>query len=96
MTDEAVEQPVSVTDNGVRSFLPPTFCFDLHDRSGILVATVSGVAWPQAGLADFEAVARLTVEGLRATGVVSEYDAGPQARTSGRRFLIRDTTTNGI
>lgn len=91
MTERRVEQAVRVVDNGVRSFIPPTFCFELRDESRNLVATVSQVIWAEENVADFDALETLRSEGLRATGTISEYDAGPQARRVGRRFTIRNT-----
>ncbi|MFC8447777.1 hypothetical protein [Kitasatospora sp. NPDC057223] len=91
MTGQQVDQPVRITDNGVRSFIPPTFCFELHHESGSLVATVSEVLLAARNVSDFEALELLRAEGLRATGTLSEYDAGPQARQAGLRFTIRNT-----
>jgi hypothetical protein len=86
-----VDEPVKVTDNGVRSFIPPTFCFDLHNAAGQLVDTVSQVVidvFEQRGLRDFDAVAWLDQSRLWALGSISEYDAGPEARVPGKRFTI--------
>ncbi len=78
-------------DNGVRSFIPPTFCFELIDASEVLVATVSRVTWHGRGLSDFDATTALQSESLWVTGSVSDYDAGPQARETGRGFTITDS-----
>ncbi|WP_331736456.1 hypothetical protein OG426_54590 (plasmid) [Streptomyces canus] len=90
MTEEQVDH-VQVSDNGVRSFIPPTFCFDLTSGSGERIATVSQIVMSD-GTADFEALKTLTRKGLRVSGTVSDYDAGPQARITGRRFVIEETT----
>jgi hypothetical protein len=94
MTDRVVrvvDEPVKITDNGVRSFLPPTFCFELRNINGHLVDTVSQlvvVAPEQEGLRDFDALALLDRFRLWALGRILEYDAGPEARIPGRRFEI--------
>jgi len=97
-TVRRVDQPVKVTDNGIRSFVPPTFCFDLHDASGVLVDTVSQLimdAPEQRGLRDFEALALLDRFGLLAIGLISEYDSGPQAQgVPGKRFSIERCVNN--
>ncbi len=93
MTEGTVERPVRVVDNGRRSFIPPTFCFELRDAaSDAPVATVSHVVLSHPPRGDFDAVRHLTDEGLAATGVISRYDAGPQAREPGLRFTIHATT----
>jgi hypothetical protein len=91
VTDQPIDQFVRVVDNGVRSFIPPTFCFDLVDESGALVATVSRISWNARNLSDFDAVTALQSESLGVTGIISEYDAGPQARKSGQGFTILST-----
>ncbi|HLI89524.1 MAG TPA: hypothetical protein VKV37_12600 [Ktedonobacteraceae bacterium] len=92
MAIQEINQPVKVIDNGIRSFIPPCFCFELRDRSNSLVATVSQVALEVEGhprLKDFEVVDLFRQNELWALGTISEYDAGPQARETGRRFTIR-------
>jgi hypothetical protein len=100
MATRRITTPVEVRDNGVRSFIPPTFCFDLVTVAGDVVDTVSAVVLQAPGrarrLEDFEAVQQLSEDALMALGEVSEYDAGPQARELGRRFtatelIARDT-----
>jgi hypothetical protein len=92
MESWAIEFPVEVRDNGVRSFIPPCFCFELRDASGNVVATVSEVVLEVPGQAeqvrDFDAVGFLDRNGLLALGNISEYNAGPQAREPGRRFSV--------
>jgi hypothetical protein len=95
LTEQRIDQPVKLTDNGVRSFIPPTFCFELHDETGNVIATVSQIIWTEQGASDFEVVGRLESSCLRATGIVSEYEAGPQARQPGRRFAIHGVVSNG-
>jgi len=86
-----VDEPVHVTDNGVRSFIPPTFCFELRDSSGALVRTVSRLRWDTASLSDFDAMEELARRGVAAVGAVTEYDAGPMARMPGMEFAVSDT-----
>jgi hypothetical protein len=90
MTTQEIKDPVGISDNGVRSYIPPTFNFELRNSSGRLIATVSQVVWPDRNLTDYDAVATLSADGKRAKGMLSEYDAGPQARESGIRFTIGD------
>lgn len=89
MNEQRIDRPVRVSDNGVRSFIPPTFCFDLIDDAGVRVATVSRVVLDSPPLRDFDLVATFTREHLRATGAIAAYDAGEQAREAGRCFTIR-------
>lgn len=85
---QRVDRPVRISDNGVRSFLPPTFCFELRDGTDTLVATVSQVLLPERSVADFELLELFAAEKLTATGVITGYDAGAQARVAGRRFTV--------
>ena len=89
MADQLMDSPVEVRDNGIRSFIPPTFCFDLlNPLTGILVTTVSQLVLGAVGFSqetDFEALEILTRRQLLTTGLISDYDAGPQAREPGRR-----------
>ncbi|MFG3254666.1 hypothetical protein [Streptomyces sp. NPDC048172] len=90
----AVETPVRVVDNGVRSFVPPTFCFELWDAAGNHVATVSRVVMSDPDdreLADFDAVA--TLGETRFLGRIDPYDAGPDARGQGARFTVTARVT---
>ncbi|MEE1738191.1 hypothetical protein [Streptomyces sp. BE147] len=92
MTAQQVTLPVRVSDNGVRSFIPPTFCFELHDRTGTLVFTVSRVVWTERSTEDFDAVALLRAGRLLAAGGhIESYDAGPQAREPGLVFTFAAT-----
>lgn len=86
-----VDEPVIVVDNGVRSFIPPTFCFELRAEDDSLVDTVSRVVLRDADLYDFAAVEELARKGLRAAGEVHNYDAGPQAQIPGKSFEIDRT-----
>lgn len=85
-----IDEPVHVTDNGVRSFIPPAFCFDLRDPAGVLAQTVSRLRWDTEALEDFDVVAELERRGAAAVGAVTEYDAGPMARTPGRQFTVAE------
>lgn len=90
MTAQKVDQAVTVLDNGIRSFIPPNFCFELVDRSGALFAIVSEVVVADnTDIRDFDAVALLEREQAWATGEIEEYDAGPKAQKNGMRFTIR-------
>ncbi|MDJ1135010.1 hypothetical protein [Streptomyces iconiensis] len=94
MTHRTVHTPVRVVDNGVRSFLPPTFCFELWDETGALVATVSQVVLADQDdreMTDFEALGALHGEELRAVGRIDPYDAGPGAPSPGARFTVTGT-----
>jgi hypothetical protein len=92
MADQVVAVPVSLRYNGVTSFIPPTFCFDLIDAAGETVATVSDVVIdvPSRGSAvhGLEAIEALREDGALAVGSISEYDAGATARQQGRRFTV--------
>ncbi|RDI50119.1 hypothetical protein [Nocardia mexicana] len=85
MTEKIVE-PVRITDNGVRSFIPPTFCFELRDLGDTLVETVSRVIHGERR--DFDVVADLRLRHMAALGRITDYDAGPQARVPGKQFTI--------
>jgi hypothetical protein len=85
-----VAEPVTVADNGVRSFVPPTFCFELRDGKGELVATVSQIVMPGIELTDFDLITEVTRAGALLTGTITPYDAGPTARRPGSRFTITD------
>jgi len=91
MSGLEIDEPVIVVDNGVRSFIPPTFCFELRAEDDSVVDTVSRVVLREADLLDFDVIEELTRKGLRATGEVRAYDAGPQARSSGKSFEINRT-----
>jgi hypothetical protein len=88
----SVSSPVELRDNGVRSFLPPNFCFELRDASGNVVATVSRLILEVEGqtepMKDFDALEFLHTNQLMALGDISEYDAGPEAREPGRQLSI--------
>lgn len=89
MATQSIDSPVEVRDNGVRSFIPPSFCFDLRSSSGGVVATVSQIVLTVRGnLEDFGALDFLNQNELLAVGSISEYDAGAQAREPGRRFTV--------
>jgi hypothetical protein len=91
VAEHRIDTPVVVRDNGIRSFIPPSYCFDLVDGSGDVVEVVSAIALRGQGLpdlADFDAVKYLGDNNLVALGEVAEYDAGPQAREPGRRFTV--------
>ncbi|MER5886160.1 hypothetical protein ABT160_20250 [Streptomyces sp. NPDC001941] len=91
-----VDRPVRVVDNGLRSFVPPAFCFELRDAvAGTLIATVSRVVLGGRGagvpaLQDFEAVGHLEATGRAVTGVITPYDAGPSAREPGLCFTTEE------
>src|SRR4051812_47225335 len=97
MARQSIDSPVEVRDNGVRSFIPPSFCFELRSRSGDIVATVSQIVLAVPGNTqgdkDFSALDFLSQNGLLAVGNISEYDAGSQAREPGRRFTITGLVT---
>ncbi|WP_157254617.1 hypothetical protein [Nonomuraea typhae] len=97
MTVPLVE-PVQVSDNGVRSFIPPTFCFVLRDHTGQPVDVVSSllITMEARQLRDYDALALLERFGLWCVGSVDEYDAGPQAQTPGRRFSITKCLNNPV
>ncbi|MFI6497988.1 hypothetical protein [Nonomuraea typhae] len=93
-----LEEPVQVSDNGVRSFIPPTLCFVLRNRSGDPVDVVSSllITMDARQFRDFEALALLDQFGLWCIGSVDEYDAGPEAQAPGRRFSIRKCLNNPV
>jgi hypothetical protein len=91
METRDINLPVKVTDNGLRSFIPPCFCFELRDHSNTLVEIVSQVVLEVADrprLRDFEVLDMLHQNGLSTLGTISDYDAGSEARETGRRFTI--------
>lgn len=88
----AIDEPVRISDNGIRSFIPPTFCFDLRNAAGELVKTVSRVVLIDPSLSDYDAVAYLSQNHLWVTGEVTDYDAGPEARETGLSFTVRSIT----
>ena len=94
MATLAITTPVEVRDNGVRSFIPPTFCFELVTANCEIVDTVSAVSLqgraPPRNVEDFDAAKYLSDSALMALAEVSEYGAGPQARELGRRFTVTE------
>lgn len=87
-----VDQAVEVVDNGVRCFIPPCFSFELRDVASRLVATVSQVVLEievYEAVQDFDAIDVLRRAGVLALGTISDYDAGSEARETGRRFSIQ-------
>lgn len=84
-------------DNGVRSFVPPTFRFELVDvHDGTVVRTVSRVSLPSLGATDDGAVAELERRQLWAAGSVSEYDVEPAGQgVKGLAFDISRTVPAG-
>jgi hypothetical protein len=99
MSERTVPVPVRVVDNGVRSFVPPTFCFELWDEKGNRVATVSQVVMADEDdreLADFEALDALGPGSgaggqVRVLGRIDPYEAGGEARAQGARFTVTET-----
>jgi hypothetical protein len=92
MDTVVVDQPVEVVDNGKRCFIPPCFNFELRGQDGTLVATVSRVVLDVEGfrgVRDFDALHVLSSCGALALGIISDYDAGPEARETGREFTIQ-------
>jgi hypothetical protein len=88
---KTIDQPVTIVDNGIRSFIPPTFCFELFTDTGERVAVVSRLEAAGSGLCDFDVLEALRGRSLRAIGLVEPYDAGPEARREGLRFVVRGT-----
>ena len=92
MGGQVIDSPVRVVDNGVRSFIPPTFCFELRDEDENVVKVVSQIVLDRegsgAGARDFEALQILDREQSICVGCLSEYDAGPEARELGCRFSV--------
>ncbi|WP_326806925.1 hypothetical protein OHB04_05390 [Streptomyces sp. NBC_01775] len=84
MSARTVPAPVRVIDNGVRSFVPPTFCFELWDEDGNHVATVSQLVMADEDdreLADFEALDALESgrgagDQVRVLGRIDPYEVG--------------------
>ncbi|WP_232236133.1 hypothetical protein [Nocardia sp. BMG51109] len=81
-----ITEPVTVSDNGIRSLVPPTFCFELRDCDGALVDVVSRVVLDE--LRDFDALEALPADRPAALGHITNYDAGAPARVRGREFVI--------
>ncbi|GAA2094095.1 hypothetical protein GCM10009801_61840 [Streptomyces albiaxialis] len=78
----------------MRSFVPPTFCFELWDEEGRHVATVSRVVVSDPNdreLTDFDALTSL--DEPRYLGRIDPYDAGPDARGQGARFTVTARVT---
>ncbi|MFE7072533.1 hypothetical protein ACFU96_20880 [Streptomyces sp. NPDC057620] len=89
MTEErTVEEPVRVVDNGIRSFIPPTYCFELRDTAGGIVATVSQVVMTDSTLTNFNLLAALSRDDAQVVGKIASYDPGASARCPGARFTI--------
>jgi hypothetical protein len=83
---------VTFRDNGIRSFIPPCFCFDVVDSNGSIVATVSQIevgfgdliecGYPDNGKYSDVAYGRRTV-----SGHLIEYHTQPTG-AAGRRFVL--------
>lgn len=89
MTSTPINQPVKVIDNGIRSFIPPNFCFELLLESGDRLDLVSRLEVTGIDLRDFDVLEMLRQGSYRALGFISEYEAGPEARKIGRQFTIQ-------
>lgn len=101
MANTTIGKPVVLRDNGVRSFIPPTFCFELRNSDGALVGTVSKVVIEtiashlSEAIADFDALDFLQQKSLGALGHTYEYDAGHQAKEPGLCFLVTQVAPIG-
>lgn len=86
---------VKIVDNGLRSFVPPCFCFDLHAETEV-IDTVSQIALPSSEL--LECGFSRANEGHfdpsnYHSGVIEHYEAGPRGE-QGKRFVITETVQN--
>ncbi len=96
MSEQPVDTPVLVTDNGLRSFLAPTFCFDLTDAQGRLVATVSELVLPNdPQVVDFAALEIINQQGPWALGLITEHDVGNREGVLGRWFTVTQLLPTG-
>jgi len=98
MATTLITQPVDIRDNGVRSFIPPSFCFELVAATGEILDVVSAVGFrgrDHPDLTDFEAANHLAKNGLMSLGEVSEYDAGRESREAGRRYTVTEVIPRG-
>ncbi|TLS45366.1 hypothetical protein FE633_14935 [Streptomyces montanus] len=86
--ERTVEEPVRVVDNGIRSFIPPTYCFELRNEAGGIVATVSQVVMTDSTLTDFGLLAALRRDDAQVVGSITSYDPGASARRPGARFTV--------
>lgn len=87
--------PVVLRDNGVRSFIPPCFCWELINASGHVVATVSDVEYgiQNLGEADINPTKAEILEGkVKVVGILQNYSVLSAANVSenGVRFLIKE------
>ncbi|MDA0631859.1 hypothetical protein OUY22_00380 [Nonomuraea sp. MCN248] len=83
---------VRIIDNGLRSFVPPCFCFELRagPGEGHLVATVSQIVLPTGEVLEsgFAAGQELGLEpGAPHDGFIEPYEAGPRG-DRGARFTV--------
>jgi hypothetical protein len=79
---------VMIRDNGLRSFVPPTFCYELYDRQSRLQVVVSDVVI-RIESKDWT-LERVIAEQCETHGFVESYELKPASATiaKGLRFVI--------
>ena len=86
MATLAITTPVVVRDNGVRSFIPPTFCFELVTANCEIVDTVSAVSLqgraPPRNVEYFDAAKYLSDSALMALVKFPNMVQGPRHESS--------------
>lgn len=87
----AIDVPVTIKHNGLASFVPPCFCWDLVGASGSIVAVVSAVELDNQGdrFDNARAVEVIQKKFGSAVGVIVEYDVEGGSGQKGRRFIAR-------
>ena len=89
---KAVERAVHIIDNGIRSYVPPNFCWELRDSEDRLFQIVSEVDFSFLALQPTEAetiFGKLIQKKILAKGVIEEYVAEPTGKI-GKRFFVRE------
>lgn len=81
-----------IRDNGKRSFIPPTFCWDLVLPSGEIADVVSEIDFAAVrNEHDEEALrGRLTEGTLRVSGHIVDTEPPPDGISRGKKLIVSD------
>jgi hypothetical protein len=88
MAKRDIAMGITVRDNGVRSFVPPNYCFELVDSQGNVVDVVSEVVIEESGEKNFDAISLLLNSDDFVTGYVEDYDPQSPSGQQGLRLVV--------